>query len=236
MDPSAPSFIAQIGFSAATVLVLAVLGLLLSSYVKIVTVLSIIRIGLGAYSLPTAFVTGGLALALSLLVMFPTLRDSARAMDKSLQGKGAHATDEERALALESGMTVWKGFLLRNAHASEKQRFSHLAAKMESPPAGGNVASGTGNVETEAPAVREDEWRVVVPAFFVSELKEAFSTGLTLFLPFLVIDLLVANVLVALGLVRIDPCFVSLPFKLLLFVMLDGWSLITGNLVATYAG
>ena len=80
-----------------------------------------------------------------------------------------------------------------------------------------------------------DSWQVLAPAFLISELKRAFKTGLTLFLPFLVIELVVANILVAVGLTRLAPEYVALPFKILLFVVLDGWALITTNLVSTYA-
>src|SRR5690606_23380959 len=117
-------------------------------------------------------------------------------------------------------LSVWKGFLQKNSHESEVARFLDLARQM---PADDGTAS-----------LQSGSWRVLAPAFLVSELKEAFATGFSLFLPFLVIELVVAHLLVAVGLERLSPGVVSLPFKLLVFVLVDGWTLITTGLVTSY--
>jgi flagellar biosynthesis protein FliP len=227
----APSFIANLGFSVITVLVVLFFVLVFSAYVKIVTVLSIVRVGLGLGSLPAVFVVGGLSFGLSFFVMYPTLLDSSRAMDQVLQARSAPVSDQLRAAAFNAGLERWKVFLRTCAHKSEVERFTEIAAKLD---AAGKVKDNEQKPEASASSVDPNSWRILAPAFLVSELKEAFATGLTLFLPLLVIDLFIANVLVAVGLERMSPAVVSFPFKLLLFVMVDGWTLITTNLVSTY--
>jgi len=213
--------IAGLGLSVFAILLLALFALLFSSYVKIVTVLSIVRAGFGVHSLPSAFVTAGLALALSFFVMYPTLQESLRSMDSVIRSGGA-STDVRRARAIEAALPAWKDFLARNTDAEDLARFSEVAVKLDQ----------ANQVEVAETAVTS--WRILAPAFLVSELKEAFITGLNLFLPFLVIDLCIASALVAVGVTRINPVLIALPFKLLLFVMVDGWTVITSNLVATY--
>jgi len=111
-----------------------------------------------------------------------------------------------------------RGFLASNSSAKERQRFLNLARKKQ---AGGTPAS-------------ENDLMVVVPAFLVTELLEAFSLGFAIYLPFLVIDLVVANVLIGLGMQTLNPNQISLPFKLLLFVAADGWGLLAESLVNGY--
>lgn len=210
----------NLGFSAISFLLILALVLALSCYVKIVTVLSIVRLGLGANSVPSTFVTGSLALALSFFVMYPTLLKSTKAMDRVASGR-AVVSDQVRAEALNAGLESWKGFLIKHVPSVELERFSSIARKIDG---------------QSGPEVIADQrsLRILAPAFLVSELKSAFGTGLSLFLPFLVIELLVASILSALGMERLSPSLVSFPFKLLLFVMLDGWAVITANLALTY--
>lgn len=211
------------GFSALSFLLILAIVLSLSCYIKIVTVLSILRAGLGMGSLPSVFVTGSLALALSFFVMYPTLSASARAADARLGGRAA-VNDQARTEALTSAFEVWKTFVRKHATPADVDRFAQIALKMDA----GSVA------DVSSGALDRDSWRVLAPAFVISELKSAFATGLSLFLPFFVLDLLAASILAALSLEKLSPALVSFPFKLLLFVVLDGWSLITANLVATY--
>ena len=212
--------IEALGFSAIGLLMLVALALVFSSYVKIITVLGILRVGLGVHSIPSALVTGGLAIALTFFVMYPTLQRGAQSMEVARTKAGPVA-------ALDAAADEWKKFVKRHTHEEELKRFVEIAIKID---------SDTGSeVRGDASSEYANSWRTLAPAFLVSELKEAFATGLSLFLPFLVIDLLVSNILVAVGLDRVSPIVVALPFKLLLFVLLDGWTLITTNLVATYA-
>jgi len=215
------------GFSAIGLVALLLVALVFSSYVKIVTVLGILRAGLGVASLPSALVTTGLAFALSFFVMLPTLRESAKVVDSYQNAKGTIRTDSARVQALALAFAKWKAFLLRHSHLEQRQRFAELARQIDQRKISKSKGSAT--------IVDSKSWRVLAPAFLVSELKEAFATGLSLFLPFLIIDLLVMNVLAAVGLDRMSSASVAFPFKLLLFVMVDGWGLITANLVQTYA-
>ena len=192
-------------FSIASLVLLA---LLLSSYVKIVTVLSIIRVGFGVQSLPAAIVTGGLALSLAFFVMYPTIWKSFESMEAA---RKSSSPAELRTKSIEAALANWKEFLLKHTHSDVHERF----ISMQGSP--------------------KPTWRTVVPAFYISELKEAFATGLSLFLPFLVLDICVAVTLAALGVQSLDTHVVALPFKILLFVMLDGWTLIGANLVESYS-
>lgn len=212
----------NLGFSAITLGLLIVLAVMLSCYVKLVTVLSIVRAGLGANSLPSAFVTTGLALMLSLLVMYPAIQKTTLAIDREL--KTENSAERNSYLALNSGLATWKEFLKKHAGVNEVDQFTRVVQDLNS---------------KELVKVEQEElktsFRVLAPAFLITELKEAFATGLNLFLPFLIIELLIAHLLVGLGMPQLQPSFVSLPFKLLLFVMVDGWTLITTNLISTYA-
>lgn len=202
-------------------------ALIFSCYVKVATVLGIVRIGIGFESLPGAFVTGGLALAVSLLVMYPTIRDSSASLEQSYKDGGNQGdSDVRRGKALEAGFEKWKQFVLRRVNQEEADRFSVLAQKLD---------GGVGAPTPEQTKIYRESWRVLAPAFIVSELKDAFSTGLTIFLPFLLIDILVATLLAAVGYVEVNPMVVGLPLKLLLFTLVDGWSVITANLISTYA-
>ena len=214
-------FFQSLGFSILPILVLVLFALVFSSYVKIVTVLAIIRAGLGSASLPGAFVTGSLALVLSFFVMYPTMEQTFEAMSsKQVQGSAGQAK------AIDAGVKKWKEFLV--AHTDEelsKSFASKILNKQE------NISPENSELELKR---LQKSWRVLAPAFFVGQLRDAFKTGLSLFLPFVIIDLCIAQVLVAVGIQRLDPLVVALPFKLLLFVLLDGWTLISTNLVEVY--
>ena len=166
----------------------------------------------------------------SFFVMYPTLIESSRAMDQVLKSR-SNVTDEARAAAFNAGIEKWKFFVRAHAGKPEVERFGDLARRFDT---AATAKRSITSADTGHLAIDLDSWRILAPAFLVSELKSAFATGLTLFLPFLVIDLFVANVLVAVALERINPALVALPFKLMLFVLLDGWSMITTNLVSTY--
>lgn len=220
---------ADLGLPFLSLIILLGIALIFSCYVKVVTVLGILRLGLGGNTLPSFFVTGGLALSLTLFVMYPVLQRSAQSASTVLaQGSGAK-TDELRYKALGAASTEWLTFL--KAHAEEKvvAKFVEIAGKIDA----GKEATGA-NAASEVSSPGKDSWRILAPAFLVSQMKEAFSVGLSIILPFLLIDLIVVTLLGALGYERMEPGYVAIPAKLLLFVLLDGWTLITTNLVLTY--
>jgi type III secretory pathway component EscR len=146
--------------------------------------------------------------------------DSYAAVDQRAASEPMHKFDVQRLMSLaESGREPLRGFLVRHSSASERAFFLRTMKRLLPP---------------EKAAVGPEDFVVVVPAFTVTELTAAFQIGFLIFLPFLVIDLIVSNILLALGMMMLSPTTVSLPFKLLLFVFLDGWSKLIHGLVLTY--
>jgi flagellar biosynthetic protein FliP len=185
--------------------------LLMSGFTRIVIVLSLLRQALGTQSSPPNQVIIGLALFLTLFVMAPVLdRVYGEAYLPYGQGKLGLAEAVSRAEA------PLKGFMLRQTREPDLALFMRLA--------------------DQAPVkdAKELPLRVVVPAFVTSELKTAFQIGFTVFIPFLIIDLVVASVLMSMGMMMLSPVLISLPFKLMLFVLVDGWTLLIGSLVGSF--
>jgi type III secretion protein R len=188
---------------------------MLTSFLKMAVVLSLTRSALGAPQIPPSSAVTGLALLLTLVVMSPVAEESWR-LARAIPAGGAERTLEAAAAAVEP----LRGFLGRFARQDDRQTFLDLARRARPPAARGGVA--------------ETDFAVLAPAFVVSELRRAFTIGFLVFLPFLVVDLLAANVLLALGLTQLSPTTVALPFKLLLFVAVDGWKLVARGLVLGY--
>jgi type III secretion protein R len=225
------SVYAELGFSAWGLIILVLLAVSFSSYVKIATVLSVLRVGLGASSIMSVFVTGIVAISLSFLVMFPTLKKAASEAGAILHNEQhSEITDKLKFQAFVSSLEVWKEFMKMHSGTSELEKFNSVSQKLEAVSPKENQTSQSGNEKI----VSQESLAVVAPAFIITELKRAFATGLALILPLLIIELLVAHLLVAVGITNISASFVALPFKLLLFVMLDGWTLITTNLLQSY--
>ena len=210
----------------ALILVLGVAALLpfafmtLTAFVKISTVLQIVRGAIGAQNVPSNLIVMALAGALTLLAMAPV---GSRIAERSepLLAAGAEKDTQGWVLGLvEAAREPVRGFLRGNASERERNRFYEVA-RAARPPA-------------ERNAVERDDLTVLVPAFVVSELARAFALGFAIYLPFLILDLVVANVLLALGMQMLNPTQVSLPFKLLLFVAVDGWGLLSQTLVSGY--
>jgi len=192
----------------------------LTAFVKISTVLQIVKGAIGVQSVPSNPIVIALAAALTLLAMAPV---GARIVDRAAPLIAEESTPD----SMQGVRRLWQAvaepmrdFLRANATTKEKQRFFELARKAR--PA------------AQQSEVTADDWGVLVPAFVITELIEAFALGFLVFLPFLVIDLVIANVLLALGMQLLSPTQVSLPFKLLLFVAIDGWGLIAQALVTGY--
>lgn len=222
------------GFASQPVLsllLLAGLGVLpfafmtMTSFVKIAVVFSILRSALGTGQVPSGMVITALAAVLSLYVMAPVGREATAAAGASLQ---AFEIDEPIAGknldallgALDAGKEPLRRFLRRHAGPKELALFVDLAKQRAVP--------------SERETVSAEDWLVVIPAFLITELSEAFQIGFLVFLPFLIVDMVIANVLLALGMHMLSPTTVSLPFKLLLFVLVDGWYLLSRALVLGY--
>jgi flagellar biosynthetic protein FliP len=197
--------------------VLPALVITLTSFTRIVIVLSFVRRSLSVNELPPNPVIIALALFLTTFVMGPVF---TRAYERAYVPYREGALDAKGAAG--SAWGELRGFLVANTRASELDLFLELGG-IEKP-----VDDGGALVGSELP------FRVVVPAFVLSELKTSFQMGFLLFLPFLVIDLVVASVLISMGMFMLPPVMISTPFKILLFVLVDGWHLVCESLVTSF--
>ncbi len=184
---------------------------MLTSFTRIAVVLSLTRNALGLQGVPPNQVIVGLSLFLSLFVMGPTIQAmNEDALQPYLDGQ------IDQSQAYEEAVGPMREFMLDNTRTAE------LDLMMDATPGG------------RPPTIEEVGITTIIPAFVLSELKTAFLMGFVIFIPFLIIDLVVASVLMSLGMMMLPPVFVSLPFKLLLFVLVGGWSLIVETLLASY--
>jgi type III secretion protein R len=197
-----------------------------------VVVISLLRNALGLQQTPPNVVINGLAIILSIYVMYPVILDTMADIQAGApntaqaQGQGGAPAASEKMTVDRLGQMINIGkeplrrFLIKHSHERERVFFLESAKRLLTP----QQQLGLG----------ADDFIVVMPAFTVSELTEAFQIGFLLFLPFVVVDLIVSNILLALGMMMLSPTMVSLPFKLLLFVILNGWAKLIHGLVATY--
>jgi len=215
-----------LGRPIALVVALALVSLLpfafmtLTAFVKISTVLQIVRGAIGAQNVPSNTVIMALAAALTLLAMAPVgsrIHEKAKPL---IEGDKVTDTTAFVKGAFEATREPLRDFLKANASPRELDRFFEIA-KAARP-------------EAERKDVTRTDMVILIPAFVVTELVEAFALGFAIYLPFLIIDLVVSNVLLALGMQMMNPTQVSLPFKLLLFVAVDGWGLLAQALVTGY--
>jgi flagellar biosynthesis protein FliP len=185
--------------------------LMMTAFTRIVIVLGILRQALGAGQTPPNQVLLGLALFLTLFVMSPVLN---RVNEEAFQPYSAGTIDA--GAALERAVVPLKKFML------EQTRESDIATFVR-------ISGGKGFATPQ-----EVPLTLLVPAFVTSELKTAFLMGFLIFIPFVIIDLVVASVLMSMGMVMLSPVLISLPFKLMLFVLVDGWALVMGTLAASF--
>ncbi len=191
--------------------ILPSLVLMMTSFTRILVVLAILRQAMGLQQSPPNQVLVGLALFLSLFVMAPTL-DKVNA--QAVQPYAAGTINAEQAFV--AGGNAFHTFMMRQTREHDLQMFASMA---------------------KAPRFAKPDdvpFTILLPAYVTSELKTAFQIGFMLFLPFLVIDLVISSVLMSLGMMMMSPTIVSLPFKLLLFVLVDGWALLMGSLAASF--
>jgi type III secretion protein R len=212
-------------FAMAALSLVPFVLLLMTSFVRIAVVLSILKSALGTPQIPPAQVVTGLALILTIYVMAPTGERMYRAVEPLLgRGAGADIVSAQTVDALEAATLRAKEplreFLLKHSTPRDRALFHNLALKMRAP--------------AERAGIADRDFLVVVPAFLTCELRRAFEIGFLLFVPFLVVDMVIANLLLALGMHMLSPTTVSLPFKLLLFVLADGWQLVLRGVVESY--
>jgi type III secretion protein R len=212
-------------FAMAALSLLPFVLLLVTSFVRIAVVLSILKGALGTPQIPPNQVITGLAMLLTLYVMAPTGERMYRAVEPLLErGAGASLTSPQSIQIMEDAAQRVKEplreFLLKHSNSRDRALFHSLSLRMRAP--------------NERAGITDRDLLIIVPAFLTSELRRAFEIGFLLFVPFLVVDMVIANILLALGMHMLSPTTVSLPFKLLLFVLADGWQLILRGLVESY--
>ena len=185
--------------------------LLMTSFTRVVIVLSLLRQAIGTQAAPPNQVVIGLSLFLTFFIMGPTI-DKVYAEAYQPYSENKIAFDE----ALKRGESPVRDFMMKQTRQTDVMLFARLA-KID-------------------PAVKTEDvpFKVLVPAFVTSELKSAFQIGFLVFLPFLIIDMIVASVLMSLGMMMLSPVLIALPFKLMLFVLADGWNLLLGSLAASF--
>lgn len=203
-----------------TVIVLALapfVAVMVTSFTKIIVVLSLLRNALGVQQVPPNVVLNGLALIFSIYVMYPT----GLAMMAELEGREDLAANTDNLLeAANQAKEPLRDFLIANASDRERAFFLDTIRRMTR--------------DELQQTVGPRDFIVIIPAFTISELTEAFQIGFLIFLPFIVIDLVIANILMAMGMMMLSPTVISLPFKLLLFVLIEGWAKLGHGLVLSY--
>jgi len=194
----------------AILTVLPALLITMSAFTRIVVVLAILRQGLGIPNVPSNQIVIGLSLIMTLFVMMPVLQKmNETSLQPYIQGK----VSEQQSL--DSSSSILKKFMLKQTRKTDLKIFSELSKTKFSP---------SENVSM----------LVLMPAFVTSELKTAFEIGFLILLPFLIIDIVVASVLMSMGMMMLSPMVISLPFKILFFVLVDGWTLIITSLITSF--
>lgn len=200
--------------------------IMVTSFVKISVVLSIVRSALGTQQTPPTQVITGLATILTVYIMTPVGLEIYRASEGLIEARrpGQSLLSAETVdlvfEAVGKAEEPMKDFLIKNSHLKDRAMFYSMAKRLRK--------------AEDRQDVGPEDFMIIIPAFVISELKEAFQIGFIIFVPFLVIDIVVANILMALGMQMLSPTTISLPFKLLLFVVIDGWYLISKGLIIGY--
>ncbi|TRW17362.1 type III secretion system export apparatus subunit SctR [Glacieibacterium frigidum] len=214
------------GSALAVVIALAIapfFAVMVTSFTKIVVVLSLLRNALGLQQVPPNIVLNGLALVLTLYVMQPVAARMSEAVAGPGGSIGAIAGASQSTDSMLNSVNLAKeplrDFLIKHSRPNERAFFLRTAQKVD---------------PARSADMTERDFVIVVPAFVVNELSVAFQIGFLIFLPFLVIDLVISNILLAMGMMMLSPTTISLPFKLLLFVLVDGWVKLAHGLVLSY--
>ncbi len=211
-DPEGLSVAIQIVMFLALLTFLPAILVMMTSFTRLIIVFSLLKQAMGTQQVPPNQILIGLALFLTLFIMSPVLQDiKVNALDPYL----ANSMSQEDALS--TGLKPLRDFMLRQTREKDLALVVELSG--ESRP------EGPSDLST----------KVLIPAFITSELKTAFQIGFLIYIPFLVIDMVVASVLMSMGMMMLPPIMISLPFKLMLFVLVDGWYLMVGSLVNSVA-
>jgi type III secretion protein R len=203
---------------------LPVAAVMTTAFLKIAVVLALLRNALGIQQVPPNMALYGLALILSAYVMAPVINDIGDALQAPpvATAQAQDASDQMQHIvgAVSRGAEPMRRFMLKTSKPEQRQFFLDSARTLWG--------------EEQARNLKEDNFLVLIPAFVVSELTSAFQVGFLLYLPFIVIDLIVSNVLLAMGMMMVSPITLSIPLKLFLFVMVDGWTRLIQGMVLSY--
>jgi type III secretion protein R len=196
------------------------IALMVTSFAKIVVVLGLLRQALGLQQVPPNMVLNGIALVMTIYVMAPVGMQASDNMKSKNISLSSFKKIEDVSLAYDAVSEPLRGFLFKHSDVQDRRFFLRTASRLWPAERASNL--------------KENDMLVLIPAFTVSELTEAFRIGFILFLAFLIVDLIVANILLAMGMSMVSPTLISIPFKLLLFVVLDGWARLLQGLVLGY--
>lgn len=186
--------------------------IMMTSYLRLIIVLSFLRQAMGTMTMPPNQLLSGIALFLTFFIMSPTIN---KVNDNAVKPYMEHKISIDSAYT--AGMKPIRGFMLRNVRSKDLELFINFA-KLKRPNSPADLPSS-----------------ILIPAFMISELRAGFVIGFFLFLPFLMIDMIISSILMSMGMMMLPPMLVSLPFKILLFVLVDGWNLIIGSLVRSFS-
>ena len=185
--------------------------IMVTSFTRIVVVLSFMKTAMGAQQTPPTQVMVSLAMFITIFVMMPTFQQS---WDQGIQPMIAGQLDEFEAF--DKAAEPFRKFMMKHVRDQDLQLFTDIAKV------------------PEAEQAKEPSLRVLIPAFMISELRRAFEMGFLIFIPFLIIDMVVASVLMSMGMMMLSPLIISLPFKIMLFVLVDGWAMVMGTLATSF--
>lgn len=206
-------------FLVAAIAIAPFVVITVTSYVKLVVVFGLIRNALGVQNIPPNMALNAIAILLSAYIMQPVAKGAYEAVrDKPIASHDLRELGATITLAAEPV----RNFLLKNTSQRERQFFANATRELWS--------------EEDAAAITGSEFLILIPTFITSELEDAFKIGFLLFLPFIVIDLVVSNILLAMGMMMVSPMTISLPFKLFLFVAVNGWQRLIHGLIVSYTG
>ncbi len=200
--------------------------MILTSFMKIVIILSLLRNALGVQQAPPNQILNGVAFMLSLFIMYPTvlkMYDAAETVINETKAPDSIISPQSSQYIIEiadKAKEPLRDFLKRNSNTKHQALFYRIAYRILP--------------ESYRPEIKPDDFMIVVPAFITSQLKEAFEIGVLIYIPFFVIDLVTSNVLLAMGMMMLSPVTISMPLKLFLLVMMDGWTLLIDGLVSTF--
>jgi type III secretion protein R len=211
-------------FAMAVLALVPFVGMMVTSFVKIAVVLSLTRQAIGTQQAPPTTVITGLAIILTVYVMQPVGLSIYNKTVNYMEEEHADFFDAKNVDLLFNAATLaqepLREFLLKNSHKKDRDMFYRVAYRLRA--------------EEDRMDLGPKDFIIIIPAFVITELTRAFQIGFIIFIPFLVIDMVVSNILMALGMQMLSPTTISLPFKILLFVLVDGWYLITKGLVLGY--